>query len=100
MKKIIISLIISLFINQLVFADTLIVSESADGIFTAWSNDKYIRGRFVQNKNPTNEPMPPGDMFNDFQSGKMYMIIDKEKLIIDMAPHFLQDYRVNQNLEK
>ncbi len=97
MKKTITLFLLSLLIPQLTFADTKVVFESSDGSHTIWSNDKYFRiTQAKPNKskaNKTNEDGMTGNMLGDYRSGKKYIIVEKDKIIIDMStplPAFLQ----------
>jgi len=84
MKKTFLIAILGLLTIQLANADTQMAFKYQDGSLTTFLNDKYMRGKFTQNSN-SEDSMPPGDMFGDFRSGKMYFIIEKEKLLIDTA---------------
>jgi hypothetical protein len=85
MKKIQLTLFIALLLNNIAYADTKMVIETPEGILTTWSNDKYFRAGHKQNLNSTNPPGPEGDMLGLLKSRKMYMIMDKEKILIDMS---------------
>lgn len=80
--------------TQLTFADTKIVFDVPDGTFTTWSNDKYFRVSQTEYRKPKSKNnhqnedsgKMPGDMLGDYRSGKTYMIIEKDKVLMDMKP--------------
>lgn len=76
---------ICLIINQTAIADTLMVIESSEGTLTTWGNDKYIRANMKQAVNSETPSGPEGDMFGMLKTKKMYLIVDKEKILIDLS---------------